>query len=101
MVLENYGLKEKIESSFGKAFLFKKRFVDKNEHVDRGKGIYEKIKDKLEPAHKGEFVAIEVDTGDYFVGKDLIEADRKAREKYPDAVFYLARIGYRAAFVRR
>ena len=74
------------------------RIVDKNEHVDRGKGIYEKIKDKLEPAHKGEFVAIEVDTGDYFVGKDLIEADRKARKKYPDAVFYLARIGYRAAW---
>ena len=27
-VLENYGLKEKIESSFGKAFLCKKRFLD-------------------------------------------------------------------------
>ena len=77
------------------------RIVDKDEHVDKGKGIYAKIKDKLEPTHKGEFVAIEVDTGDYFVGKDPIEADRKAREKYPDAVFFLARIGYRTAFVRR
>ena len=77
------------------------RIVDKDEHVDKGKEIYAKIKAKLEPAHKGEFVAIEVDTGDYFVGKDPIEADEKAREKYPDAVFFLARIGYRAAFVRR
>ncbi len=77
------------------------RIVDKDEHVDKGKEIYGKIKDELEPEHKGEFVAIEVDTGDYFVGKDPIEADEKAREKYPDAVFFLARIGYRAAFIRR
>ena len=77
------------------------RIVDKEEHVDRGEEIYRKIKEKLEPAHKGEFVAIEVDTGDYFVGKDPIDADEKARVKYPDAVFFLARICYRAAFVRR
>jgi hypothetical protein len=77
------------------------RIVDKEEHVDKGEEIYGKIKEELEPEHKGEFVAIEVDTGDYFVGKDPIEADEKAREKYPDAVFFLARIGYRAAFVRR
>ncbi len=61
------------ESSFGKAFLFKKRFVDKDEHVDKGKVIYEKIRDKLEPAHKGEFVAIEVDTGDYLELSDTME----------------------------
>ncbi len=98
MVLENYGLKEKIESSFGTAFLSKKRFVDKDELVEKGKEIYKKIWDKLEPAHKGEIVAIEIKTGDYFLGKDLVEADEKAREKYPDEVFYLARIGYRAAW---
>ena len=79
----------------------KMRIVDKGEMVDKGDEIYKKIKDKLEPEHKGEFIAIEVDTGDYFVGKDPIEADEKAREKHPDAVFYLARIGYRAAFVHR
>jgi len=79
----------------------KMRIVDKDEMVDKGDEIYKKIKDKLEPEHKGEFIAIEVDTGDYFVGKDPIEADEKAREKYPDEVFYLARIGYRAAFVHR
>ncbi len=75
--------------------------MDKEEHINRGKEIYKRIKNKLEPEHKGEFIAIEIDTGDYFVGKDPIEADEKAREKYPDAVFFLARIGYRAAFVRR
>ena len=79
----------------------KMRIVDKDEMVDKGDEIYKKIKDKLEPQHKGEFIAIEVDTGDYFFGNDPVGADEKAREKYPDAVFYLARIGYRAAFVHR
>ena len=74
------------------------RIVDKNELVEKGKEIYKKIKDRLEPEHKGEIVAIEIKTGDYFLGKDLVEADEKAREKYPDAVFFLARIGYRAVW---
>ena len=47
----------------------KMRIVDKDEMVDKGDEIYKKIKDKLEPEHKGEFIAIEVDTGDYFVGR--------------------------------
>jgi hypothetical protein len=30
------------------------RIVDKHELVEKGKEIYKKIKDRLEPAHKGE-----------------------------------------------
>jgi len=78
------------------------RIVDKNELVDKGKEIYEKkLKDKLEPKHKGEIVAIDVKSGDYFVGRDMTEADKKAREKHPDDVFYMVRIGHRAVFVHR
>ena len=77
------------------------RIVDKHELVEKGKEIYKKIKDRLEPAHKGEIVAIEVKTGDYFLGKDVVEADEKAREKYPDEVFYFNKIGYRAVYVHR
>ena len=77
------------------------RIVDKNELVEKGEEIYKRIKDKLEPAHKGEIVAIEVKTGDYFLGKDMVEADEKAREKYPEEVFYFNKIGYRAVYVHR
>jgi hypothetical protein len=49
---------------------------------NKGDEIYKKIKDKLESEHKGEFIAIEVDTGGYFGGNDPIEADEKAREKF-------------------
>jgi len=78
------------------------RTIDKNELVDKGEEIYEKkLKDKLEPEHKGEIVAIDVKSGDYFLGKSVIEADKKAREKYPDDVFYFNKIGYRAVYVHR
>jgi hypothetical protein len=68
--------------------------VDKDEIVEKGQHIYEAIKDKLEPEHRGEIVAIEVETGDYFLGRRVIEATDKAREKYPDKVFYVARVGF-------
>ena len=77
------------------------RIIDKDELVEKGKEIYKKIKDRLEPAHKGEIVAIDVKTGDYFLGKDVVEADEKAREKYPADVFYFNKIGYRAVYVHR
>lgn len=77
------------------------RLVDKAELVEKGKEIYAKLKDKLEPAHKGEIVAIEIKTGDYFVGNSVIEADRKARKRYPDEVFYFNKIGYRAVYVHK
>lgn len=64
--------------------------------VPKGKEIYAAIKDELEKEHKGEIIAINVDTGDYFLGKSVIEAGDKGREKYPEAIFYFARIGYRA-----
>ncbi len=75
--------------------------IDKDEIVEKGQRIYEKIKDKLEPEHKGEIVAIEVDTGDYFLGQSVIEAIEKGREKYPDSVFHVIRIGYPVVHVFR
>jgi hypothetical protein len=38
-----------------------------------------KLKDLLEPAYIGKFVAIEPDSGDYFVGTRMAEAMEKAR----------------------
>jgi len=68
-----------------------------NETVRRGEKVYARIKAQLEPRHHGKFVAIEVDSGDFYVDEDSTKALLKARKKYPEAIFYLARIGYRAA----
>jgi hypothetical protein len=66
--------------------------------VKRGEKRYKKIKNDLELKHKNKFVIIEVDSGDYFIDKDSVKATLKAPKKYPNAIFYMARIGYPAAF---
>jgi hypothetical protein len=68
------------------------------ELVRLGEKRYEEIKEKIERRHKHKFIVIEVDSGDYFIDKDPVTATLKARKKYPTAIFYLARIGYPAAF---
>ena len=65
---------------------------------EKGRAIFKKISEELERDYRGKFVAIEVDSGDYFVGDTVIEADEQAKEKYPDKIFYLGRLGYRTAF---
>ena len=69
--------------------------IDKDEIAFRGQGIYDQtLKAKLERDHRGEIVAIEVETGDYFLGKTSIEATKMAEQKYPDSVFYVVKIGF-------
>lgn len=65
---------------------------------EEGKRIYEELRETLEPEHKGEYLAIEVGSGDYFIGKTIEEVGRKARKKFPDEVFHLVRIGYPGVF---
>jgi hypothetical protein len=74
---------------------------DKEEFTAKGKAVYEQIKADLEPKYKGKFVAIEPESGDYFLGETMAEADEKGREKYPDKLFFFTRVGYPAACILR
>lgn len=65
---------------------------------EKGREHFKKISEELERAYRGKFVAIEVDSGDYFIGDTVMDADEKAKKKHPEKVFYLGRIGYRTAF---
>jgi len=69
--------------------------------ADKGDKIYEQIKNKLEKTHKGDIVAIEVESGDYVIGSDLVDAGNRAKEKYPNKIFHFIKIGYPAVFVHR
>ena len=51
------------------------------------------IKALVDPAHLGEYIAIEVASGDYFLGHTLVEAATKARTTYPDRCFHFIKIG--------
>ena len=78
------------------------RTGNKNELVAKGQKVYETLlQEKLEPEYKGKVVAIEVESSDYFLGESVVEAAKKAREKYPEKMFYFAKVGYRAMHIRR
>ena len=64
---------------------------------EKGRELFKKISKEMERDYRGKYVVIEVDSGDYFVGDTGVEAGKKAREKYPDRVFFQGKIGYRAA----
>lgn len=72
--------------------------VDIHQLSEEGKRIYEELKETLGPEHKGEYLAIEVESGDYFIGKTIEDVDQKVRKKYPDKVLHLVRIGYPGVF---
>jgi hypothetical protein len=70
--------------------------------VALGEAIYqERLKSALEPAHHGEIVVIEVESGDYFLGRSVVEAIKKGRTRHPDKLFYLVRVGFPTVHVRR
>ena len=66
--------------------------------AEKAKAIYEKIKDRLEAEHMGKAVAIDVESGDYFLGKTGLEAARQAKARYPNRIPYIMRIG-RPAYI--
>lgn len=68
--------------------------------AEKGQETYDRaLKHVLEPAYVGKFVAVEVDSEDYFLGSTPIEAINKGKQKYPSKVFFVARVGHRAAFL--
>ena len=63
----------------------------------KGREIYNKsLKRILEPKSKGKFVAIEVESGEYFLGSTITDAVTKAERKHPTKLFYVMRVGYKA-----
>ena len=70
-----------------------------DEVCDRAREIYrQKRKHLVEPQENGKFIVIDIETGDYEIDEDEIAADERLHERRPDAVGYLGRIGYEAAY---
>jgi hypothetical protein len=66
--------------------------------VESGQRFYdEHLKDQLEPEHTGRYVAIEPESGRYFLADTGTEALLEAHRTLPESLFYLARVGYPAA----
>ncbi|MGH7453365.1 MAG: hypothetical protein ACRENG_18590, partial [bacterium] len=75
---------------------------DEIDRLDEGEEIYRrKLKKKLEPKYNGKIIAIEVESGKYFIGDTLGEAGDKARAVFPDKIFFFMRIGPNPAVYKK
>lgn len=65
-----------------------------------GKEIYQRdIRPQVEPDHFREVVAIDLDTGIWVIGRDVLGAVDGLREHSPDAVnVWCERVGFRAVY---
>lgn len=65
-----------------------------DEVTRRGGKLYEdRVRHLVEPAHVGETVVIDVDTGDYLVGSDPVAMAQELRRRDPDAALYASKVG--------
>jgi hypothetical protein len=68
---------------------------DTYERADRAEQYYkEKLKETLEATHRERFVAIEVDSGDYYIAETVREAVAAARLAHPDKYPHVIHIGH-------
>ncbi len=74
-----------------------------NNHKDlaiKARKIYNgQLRQSLETSCCGQFVAIEVESGDYFLGSTPLKAIKNRKLKYPKKVFHLMKVGYKAAIL--
>ena len=69
------------------------------EIVRLGREIYEReVRAQVEVSHDGEFVVVDVTSGDWEVDEDDVSASERVLARNSDAVLYFARVGRRAAY---
>ena len=59
--------------------------------------LFQKITKELSSKYKGKIVAIDTDSGSYFIGDSELDAYNKAIKKYPHKQFVFKRIGFDSA----
>ena len=70
-----------------------------DEVCDRGAQIYaEQIKSRVEPQENGKFIVIDIESGDYEIAEEMLDASHRLRERRPDSVRFGGMVGYAAAY---
>ena len=70
----------------------------KEEFARRGEALYEeKVRPLFEPSHIGQFAVIDLETGEFEVDANELDACHRLRARLPEAQPWLRRIGYRHA----
>jgi hypothetical protein len=73
--------------------------ADSKRVAEKAKKLFqERYRAKLEESNCGDFVCIEPESGDFFLGHTFDEAVNHAINVYPDRLTHTLRIGHNAAF---
>ncbi|MBW4618003.1 MAG: hypothetical protein KME17_01290 [Cyanosarcina radialis HA8281-LM2] len=74
--------------------------IDSEEIARRGRELYEQvIRPQVEtPENIGKVISINVETGDYEIGNDLVVTSMRLRAKQADAALWGERIGFDAVY---
>ncbi len=74
--------------------------LSSQEVARRGKELYERsIRTKVETEENiGKIISINVETGDYEIGDDLVETSLRLQSKQTDAALWGERIGFDAVY---
>jgi hypothetical protein len=66
----------------------------------RGKDLYHShIRSQVETANNiGKLISINIETGEYEIGDDLLVTSRRLQAKQPDAAIWTERIGFNAVY---
>jgi predicted polyphosphate/ATP-dependent NAD kinase len=69
-----------------------------DEIVRRGKELYERdLRAKVEPYHQGQFLVLDIETGDCEIDADELLALERAIAKHPHGARYILRVGFPTA----
>lgn len=75
----------------------RQRRYSKEEMARRGQELYESgIRQQVEAGNKGKIVAIDIETGEFELADDTMQATQRLYDRLPDAQPWVIRIGYRA-----
>ena len=66
--------------------------------ISEANKIFEKITKDLSSRYKGKIVAIDSDSGSYFIGDSELDAYKKAIKKFPSKKFVFKRIGFDSTY---
>lgn len=62
--------------------------------IQEADSMFKKLDEKLSPKFRGKIIALDTETGDYFIGNSELEAYKNAVKKYPNKQFVYKRIGF-------
>ena len=71
----------------------------REEIAQRGNDIYQRdIRATVMPQHKGKFLVLDIESGDYEMDDNDMSAEETLRARRPDGVLFGLRIGYTSAY---